>query len=102
MTISDIQPKIDARVAEDAPAVVVYTTRTCTVCPGVIANIKSRGYTPKIIKADEDDAAFYYITKTLGYQQVPVVYVSRPDAEDVHWSGRAPHMIVQHLPKVAA
>lgn len=102
MTVSDITPRIAEKEAADQPAVTIYTTRTCTVCPGVIQNIRGRGYDPAIVHADEDDSAFSYITKTLGHQQVPVVYISRPGADDVHWSGRAPHMIVEHLPKVAA
>ena len=94
MTVTDLTPHIEAR---DGVAVTIYTQRTCTTCPAVIRMIRDRGYDPVIVRVDQDPAAFRYIVK-LGYQQVPVVYVSTPTG-DVHWSGRRPDQVIAHLPK---
>lgn len=94
MSITDITPRIAAR---DGVAVTIYTQRTCPTCPAVIRMIRDRGYDPAIVRVDQDQSAFRYIVQ-LGYQQVPVVYVSTP-AGDVHWSGRRPDQVIAHLPK---
>ncbi|MDI3330668.1 MAG: glutaredoxin family protein [Micrococcus sp.] len=98
MTITHLQSRIDAR---DGTAVTVYTTPGCQTCPGVIRNIRDRGYEPTIVDITTDDAAYGYVTRTLGYQEVPVVVVSGPEFED-HWSGRRPDKVIEFLPKVAA
>lgn len=94
MTITDITPRIEAR---DGVAVTIYTQRTCPTCPAVIRMIRDRGYDPEIVRVDQDQSALRYIV-TLGYQQVPVVYVSTHTG-DVHWSGRQPDQVIAHLPK---
>lgn len=69
------------------------STKTVTLyslpgCGGCIAT--KRAFDSKNIKFEEVDVtqdaeAFEYVTKTLGYNQMPVV-----DAGDNHWSGFKP------------
>jgi glutaredoxin-like protein NrdH len=48
------------------------------------------------VDIEKDPTAYEYVTKTLGYTQAPVVYVSTIEG-DIHWSGLQPQKIKAHI-----
>ncbi|GAA3399374.1 glutaredoxin family protein [Pseudarthrobacter polychromogenes] len=93
MTITEIQPRIEAR---DGVAVTVYTKSECWGCGKTKDLLDKAGVTYTEVDMETDQAAFAYVTETLGYRQAPTVVVSAPDGEK-HWSGLQPHNIRKHI-----
>lgn len=100
MTITDLSPRIEAR---DGAAVTIYTKTDCWGCGKTKGLLDKAGIPYTEVNMEEDQAAYDYITKTLGYRQAPTVVVSTPEG-DVHWSGLQPHKIRAHIthPEAAA
>lgn len=97
MTITDIQPRIEAR---DGAAVVLYSKPACVQCDATKRKFKKKGlkegvdYT--VVDVSQDAVALEFI-KSLGYMQAPVVYVSKPESDE-HWSGFDVNEIDEHIP----
>ena len=70
--------------------VVVYSKPVgCFACKFTKQRLDSLGVEYRDVDVTSDPSAFDYITKDLGYQQVPVVVA--PDGS--HWSGLDPDRI---------
>lgn len=70
--------------------VVVYGKPTgCFGCKFTKKRLEDRGIPFKEVDITTDSEAFEYVTKTLGYSQVPVVVTPAGD----HWSGLNPDRI---------
>lgn len=101
MTISDIQPKIDARAAENAPAVVVYSRPECVQCDRTKALMNREGIPFNEVNVDEDETAKAFV-KGLDYMTAPVVYVQwGGDMGASHWGGFRPDLIKSIKEKAA-
>jgi len=101
LTVTDIQPRIEAR---DGAAVVLYSKPACVQCDATKRKFKKKGlaegtdYT--VVDVSQDAAALEFI-KSLGYMQAPVVFVSKPEG-DHHWSGFNVYEIDEHIPSKQA
>lgn len=93
MTITDIQPRIEAR---DGVAVTIYTKSECWGCGKTKDLLQKAGVEYTEVDMEQDQAAYNYVTQTLGYRQAPTVVVSAPEGEH-HWSGLQPHNIRKHI-----
>lgn len=88
--------------------VTLYTKDRCVQCKGTKMKLDKEGVVYETVDltaayADIAPAAdraaaqqFVDAIKELGHQQMPVVIVSKPGEEDVHWSGNRPDMILKH------
>lgn len=93
MTITDIQPRIEAR---DGAAITLYSKpKGCVQCDATKRKFQKEGIEYTEVDVTTDETALEFI-KGLGYGQAPVVYVSKPDG-DHHWSGHNPNEIDQHI-----
>ena len=93
MTITDLTPRIEAR---DGVAVTVYTKSDCWGCGKTKGLLDRAGVEYTEVDMEHDQAAYRYVTETLGYKQAPAVVVSTPEGEH-HWSGLQPHNIRKHI-----
>lgn len=93
MTITDLTPRIEAR---DGVAVTVYTKEECWGCGKTKGLLDRAGIEYTEVDMEKDQAAYTYVTETLGYRQAPTVVVSTPEGEH-HWSGLQPHKIREHI-----
>ena len=93
MTITDITPRIEAR---EGIAVTVYTKSECWGCGKTKSLLDKAGVEYTEVDMENDQAAYDYVTKTLGYKQAPTLFVSSPEG-DVHWSGLQPTKIREHI-----
>lgn len=90
------------------PIVTLYTKKPCVQCDSTKRKLDKEGVvyetvdcTPAYLDigpAEEVAEAHRNVAalKELGHMQMPVVLVSRPGEDDVHWSGFVPAMIEQH------
>lgn len=98
MTITELAPRIEAR---DGAAVVLYSKpKGCVQCDATKRKFKKEGIEYREVDVTQDETALAFI-KALGYEQAPVVYVSRPEG-DHHWSGYDVDEIEKHLMGKAA
>lgn len=93
MTVTDIQPRIEAR---DGAAVVVYTKKPCFGCEKTKEKLDEAGIEYTAVDVLADETAFHYVTEVLGYRQMPVVVVSTIEGDYV-WSGLQPQKIREHI-----
>lgn len=83
MTITDIQPRIEAR---EGVAVTLYSKpKGCVQCDATKRKFLKEGIEYTEVDVTTDETALAYI-KSLGYSQAPVVFTSGPNG-DHHWSG---------------
>lgn len=73
----------------------IYTTTTCSDCPGAIRRLRKHGVEPTIIDVTADPQAYELIAE-MGYRRVPVI-VRRDDAGEIadHWQGHRPDKLLQ-------
>lgn len=71
--------------------VALYTTSDCGQCVATRLGLNARGIEYDEIDLAEDDDAYQFVTKDLGYKSVPVVVVN----DEVHWSGFRPDLLDQ-------
>jgi len=93
LTITDLAPRIEAR---DGVAVTVYTKSECWGCGKTKELLTNAGVPFTEVDMEQDQAAYAYVTETLGYKQAPTVVVSSTEGEH-HWSGLQPHNIRKHI-----
>lgn len=76
-------------------SIAVYTTPTCTLCPGEIRRLRDRGIEPEVIDVTCDQQAYELITG-LGYTGVPVT-IRRDDQGQIidHWQGFRPDKLLE-------
>lgn len=67
------------------PAIAVYSKPNCVQCKQTYRQLDRLGLEYTLVDITEDQTAYEYVTKTLGYSQAPVVVT-----EDDHWSGYNP------------
>jgi glutaredoxin-like protein NrdH len=97
LTVTDIQPRIEAR---DGVAITLYSKpKGCVQCNATKMKFKKEGLIEGVHYTDVDvtkDATALEFIKSLGYAQAPVVYVSKPEG-DHHWSGFEVNEIDEHI-----
>jgi glutaredoxin-like protein NrdH len=82
--------------ARDGVAVVLYGKEECFGCRKTKEKLEEAGVHYTEVDIEKDQTAYDYVTKTLGYSQAPVLYVSTIEG-DLHWSGLQPQKIKQHI-----
>lgn len=82
--------------ARDGVAVVLYGKEECFGCRKTKEKLDEKNIHYTEVDIEKDETAYDYVTKTLGYSQAPVVYVSTIEG-DLHWSGLQPQMIKKHI-----
>lgn len=70
-------------------SVIVYSKPNCGPCRATKHALQSRGVPYEEIDVSQDAEALAFVSQTLGYRGVPVVYL---DAEQ-HWQGFLPDRI---------
>jgi len=94
LTITDIQPRIEAR---DGAAITLYSKpKGCVQCDATKRKFKKEGIEYTDVDVTQDATALEFI-KGLGYSQAPVVYVSKADGSIAHWSGYDVKEIDEHI-----
>jgi glutaredoxin-like protein NrdH len=83
-------------------AVVVYTMPSCIQCDRTKAWLTRKGVEFNEVDITTDFGGHWFVTKTLGYQQAPVVVIEDPDTADneasrFNWSGFRPDLLASHL-----
>lgn len=89
--------------------VTLYTKQDCVQCGGTKRKLDKEGVVYETVDlsaayadiAPAEDRAeaqrFVDAIKEMGHMQMPVLIVSRPGEEDIHWSGNRPDLIMKHL-----
>ena len=90
---TDLSQRIQAR---DGVATVVYTKNDCFGCTKTKAKLDENDIYYTTVNVEEDATAYWYVTEVLGFRQMPVVFVSTPDGDEV-WSGLQPQKILDHI-----
>lgn len=97
MTVTDLTHRIEAR---GGAAIVLYSKPACVQCDATKRKFKKEGlkegtdYT--VVDVSQDETALEFI-KSLGHMQAPVVYVSKADGSNEHWSGYDVKEIDEHI-----
>ena len=94
LTITDLSQRIQAR---DGAATVLYTKPGCQPCRMTKRKLDGAGMYYTEVDVTQDETALNYV-KGLGYEGVPVVYVSTPEG-DFHWNGLNVALIEKHITK---
>lgn len=72
--------------------VILYSKANCPKCNLTETALQKSSIMYSVKKVDEDQVAYDFVTKTLGYQQAPVVYVDDDGIVD-HWSDFRPDRV---------
>lgn len=72
--------------------VILYSKADCPKCNLTETALHKNGVMYSVKKVDEDQDAYDFVTKTLGYSQAPVVYVDADGIVD-HWSDFRPDRV---------
>lgn len=72
--------------------VILYSKANCPKCKLTEIALKKHNVMYSVKKVDEDQAAYDFVTLTLGYSQAPVVYVDADGKVD-HWSDFRPDRV---------
>lgn len=88
MTLTNIQPKIDARIAADQPAVVVYGRPGCQQCRATTRKLDQLGVPHTYVDVDEDETAAAHV-RAYFKPTLPAVEVHQGDGV-TRWSGYLP------------
>ena len=77
-------------MCENKPHLVVYGKSNCPQCDMTVKYLdrNETGFT--YINIEHDQAAYDYVTKTLGYLQAPAVVALYPNGSEQSWSGFRP------------
>lgn len=94
MTITDLSQRIQAR---DGAATVLYSKPGCQPCRMTKRKLDAAGMYYTEVDVSTDETALAYV-KSLGYEGVPVLYVSTIEG-DIHWQGLNIAMIEKHITK---
>jgi len=73
--------------------ITIYSKPGCVQCTATARYLDQRKRPYTKIDVSEDAAAFDYVTKELGYMQVPVVETS----EGEHWYGFVPDRLAVYI-----
>lgn len=84
------------------PKVWVYGKSECPQCDMSTKVLDKEGIDFTYIDIEEDDAAYKYVTTTLGFRQAPAIVVRYPDGSESHWAGFRPDKIKGYARTVAA
>ncbi|NDO78241.1 hypothetical protein GKZ75_08395 [Kocuria indica] len=77
-------------------AVTVYSKPVCVACERTKHRLKRAGVEFTEVDITQDETAYRFVTRDLGYTAAPVVYVSDGDTAE-HWSGYRPGHITTHI-----
>lgn len=72
--------------------VILYSKANCPKCTLTEKALQKYSVMYSVRKVDENQDAYDFVTKTLGYQQAPVVYVDADGVVD-HWSDFRPDRV---------
>lgn len=82
--------------------VTVYTSPSCVQCNATKRQLKLKNQPYDPVDVTENQDAYDFITKELGYIQVPVVVVKEGERLIDHWSGFRPDRLKAVLAAAAA
>jgi glutaredoxin-like protein NrdH len=98
MTVTELYPEPQPQPT----AVTIYTKPKCSQCDMTKMLFMRDGVEYTEVDITKDDAAYAYVTQTLGYLQAPVTVAWPEHYEDpVHWSGFRPDLHGEHLAATA-
>jgi glutaredoxin-like protein NrdH len=72
--------------------VILYSKANCPKCTLTEKALQKHSVMYSVRKVDENQDAYDFVTKTLGYSQAPVVYVDADGVVD-HWSDFRPDRV---------
>ena len=77
-------------MCENKPALIVYGKKDCSQCDMTVRYLDSNETGFTYINIEHDEAAYKYVTKTLGFLQAPAVVALYPNGSERSWSGFRP------------
>jgi len=88
-------------MCENKPHLVVYGKNNCSQCDMTVKYLDraETGFT--YINIEHDEAAYDYVTKTLGYLQAPAVVALYPNGSEQSWSGFRPDRLQGYVSTAA-
>ena len=77
-------------MCENKPHLVVYGKKDCSQCDMTVRYLDRADTGFTYINIEHDEAAYNYVTKTLGFLQAPAVVALYPNGSEQSWSGFRP------------
>ena len=77
-------------MCESTPELTIYGKSECSQCDMTVRYLDKHEAGFVYVNIEHDQAAYDYVTKTLGYLQAPAVVARYPNGSEQSWSGFRP------------